>query len=209
MMRKREAYQKAAEQVRQDQSFPRALRRIVEETIHLRKQCGSNEASSITDLADTESTLPILATKGEDSTTFFALELGSEHNTNDDWSVKSNYCSSHRTPEETKDEALDQTSTEEAKNNLWTLPEEAKINTRALPKEVKTNILTPPKEAETENPPLVEEQDEMSFRYRRGILMEEAEVNTKYKTVDKKIKPVAVLLPEDSWQKMKSLTIQA
>ena len=28
--------------------------------------------------------------------------------------------------------------------------------------------------------------------YRRGILMEEAEINTKYKTVDKKIKPVAI-----------------
>ena len=41
--------------------------------------------------------------------------------------------------------------------------------------------------------------------YRRGILMEEAEVNTKYKTVDKKIKPVAVPLPEDSWQKMKEV----
>ena len=81
----------------------------MEETIHLRKQCGSNEASSITDLADTESTLPILATKGEDSTTFFALELGSEHNTNDDWSVKSNYRSIHGIPEETEEEALEQT----------------------------------------------------------------------------------------------------
>ena len=39
----------------------------------------------------------------------------------------------------------------------------------------------------------------------RGILMEEAEVNTKYKTVDRKIKPVVVLLPEDSWQKMKEV----
>ena len=41
--------------------------------------------------------------------------------------------------------------------------------------------------------------------YRRGILMEEAKVNTKYKTVDKKIKLVAVPLPEDSWQKMKEV----
>ena len=34
--------------------------------------------------------------------------------------------------------------------------------------------------------------------YHRGILMEEAEVNTKYKMVDKKIKPIAVPLLEDS-----------
>jgi hypothetical protein len=34
--------------------------------------------------------------------------------------------------------------------------------------------------------------------YHRGNLMEPAGVNTKYKTVDKKIKPVAVPLPEES-----------
>jgi hypothetical protein len=41
--------------------------------------------------------------------------------------------------------------------------------------------------------------------YRRGISMELATVNTKYKTVDKKIKPVAIPLPEDSWQRMKEV----
>jgi hypothetical protein len=35
--------------------------------------------------------------------------------------------------------------------------------------------------------------------------MESAGVNTKYKTVDKKIKLVAVPLPEESWQKMKEV----
>jgi hypothetical protein len=39
--------------------------------------------------------------------------------------------------------------------------------------------------------------------YHRGILMESATVNTKYKTVEKKIKPVAIPLPEDSWRTMK------
>jgi hypothetical protein len=34
--------------------------------------------------------------------------------------------------------------------------------------------------------------------HRRGILMESATVNTKYKTVDKKIKLVGIPLPEDS-----------
>ena len=41
--------------------------------------------------------------------------------------------------------------------------------------------------------------------YRCGILMKEVDINTKYKTVDKKIKPVAIPLPEDSWQKMKEV----
>ena len=41
--------------------------------------------------------------------------------------------------------------------------------------------------------------------YRRGISMKEADINMKYKTVDKKIKPIAVPLPEDSWQKMKEV----
>ena len=34
--------------------------------------------------------------------------------------------------------------------------------------------------------------------YHRGISMKEADINTKYKMVDKKIKPVVVPLPEDS-----------
>ena len=35
--------------------------------------------------------------------------------------------------------------------------------------------------------------------------MEESKVSTKYKTVDKRVKPVAVPLLEDSWQKMKEV----
>ena len=37
--------------------------------------------------------------------------------------------------------------------------------------------------------------------------MEElVKVNTKYKSVDKKVKPVAIPLPEDSWQRIKEVT---
>jgi hypothetical protein len=39
--------------------------------------------------------------------------------------------------------------------------------------------------------------------YHRGNLMKLVGVNTKYKTVDRKIKPLAVPLPEESWQKTK------
>ena len=41
--------------------------------------------------------------------------------------------------------------------------------------------------------------------YRRDISTESAAVNMKYKTVDKKVKPVAIPLPEDSWRKMKEV----
>jgi hypothetical protein len=41
--------------------------------------------------------------------------------------------------------------------------------------------------------------------YHRDILMESATVNTKYKTINKKIKPAAIPLPEDSWRMMKEV----
>jgi hypothetical protein len=41
--------------------------------------------------------------------------------------------------------------------------------------------------------------------YRRNIPMESASVNTKYKIVDKKFKPVAIPLSEDSWRTMKEV----
>ena len=36
-------------------------------------------------------------------------------------------------------------------------------------------------------------------------MIEEVEVNTKYKTVDKKVKPVVVPLLEEGWQKMREV----
>jgi hypothetical protein len=47
--------------------------------------------------------------------------------------------------------------------------------------------------------------DAVINEYHRGNLMELAGVNTKYKMVDKKIKPVAIPLLEESWQKMKEV----
>ena len=35
--------------------------------------------------------------------------------------------------------------------------------------------------------------------YKQGVAEDEVEVNTKYKTVDKKVKLVVAPLPEDSW----------
>ena len=41
--------------------------------------------------------------------------------------------------------------------------------------------------------------------YEQGVATDEVKVNTKYKTVDKKVKPVAAPLPEDSWQRIKEV----
>ena len=41
--------------------------------------------------------------------------------------------------------------------------------------------------------------------YNRNIMAEIVDISTKYKTVDRKIKPVAVPLPKDSWKKMKEV----
>ena len=41
--------------------------------------------------------------------------------------------------------------------------------------------------------------------YEQGVATDEVEVNTKYKTVDKKVKLVVAPLPEDSWQRIKEV----
>ena len=68
---------------------------------------------STTNLADAESTLQTLEAKAEDSAAFSALEETTSESvldgdTNEDRSVKSNYCSSHNTSKEWGEEALEQ-----------------------------------------------------------------------------------------------------
>ena len=41
--------------------------------------------------------------------------------------------------------------------------------------------------------------------YEQGVTMDEVKVNTKYKTMDKKVKSVAAPLPQDSWQRIKKV----
>ena len=73
---------------------------------------------------------------------------------NDEWSVQSNYRSSHGTSKEQEEEQLEST-----------LPKEAATDIKALPKEATTDIPTLPNEVETENPPQVEEQDDITYPY--------------------------------------------
>ena len=135
MRREKEDYEKAAEEIRQDQSFPRRLWKVVAKTIRIRKRRDSGEISIITDLTVAESALQLLATGGDDSTAFSALESRSGRDTNDEKSIKSNYRSSHRTLQKAEDFES-------------TPPGEAVTNVQILPKEAATNLKTPPKEAQ-------------------------------------------------------------
>ena len=57
---RREALQQAAEEIRQDQSFSRMLRRVAEESLQFRSQQFSDEGSSLTSLQQAESILQTL-----------------------------------------------------------------------------------------------------------------------------------------------------
>ena len=78
--------------------------------------------------------LQLLAEGGDDSTAFSALKTGSDTDTDDRKSAKSNYRSSHATPKDSKDE-LDDTI----------------INEQRLLVEEEDKVKTPPRE-EKETP---------------------------------------------------------
>ena len=110
-------------------------------------------------------TLQILVVEAEDLTTFSALESGSDNDTNDKKSIKSNYRSNHGTRKEPEDfestlpdevatdvqilpkEAVADIKTprEEAASDVQILPKEAASDIQILPKEAATNLKTPPK----------------------------------------------------------------
>ena len=75
---RREAYQKAVEEIRQDRSFPRVLRRVVEEALWFQSQQFSDEGSSLTSLREAESKLQNLAEGNGDAEVFAALESDSD-----------------------------------------------------------------------------------------------------------------------------------
>ena len=92
-LQRREAFQQAAEEIRQDRSFPRVLRRVAEEALRLQNQQYFNEGSSLSSLREVESILQTLTTGGGDSEAFSALESESDS----EQSVQSNYRSNHDT----------------------------------------------------------------------------------------------------------------
>ena len=91
---RREAFQQAAEEIRQDRSFPRSLRRVAEEALQFRSQQFSDEGSSLTSLREAESILQKLVGGNGDAEAFATLESDSDS----EESVASRYKSSHDTP---------------------------------------------------------------------------------------------------------------
>ena len=75
---RREAFQQAAEEIRQDRSFPRSLRRVAEEALQFRSQQFSDEGNNRTSLREAESILQTLAGGDGDVEPFTTLELDSD-----------------------------------------------------------------------------------------------------------------------------------
>ena len=74
---RRQAFQQAAEEIRQDRSFPRVLRRVTKEALRFQKQL-SNEGSSLMSLQEAKSRLWMLAEGNGDSEAFSTLESESD-----------------------------------------------------------------------------------------------------------------------------------
>mgnify|MGYP000665680474 CR=1 FL=1 len=70
---RREAFQQAAEEIRQDRSFPRVLRRVAEEALRLQNQKYSDKGSSLSSLREAESILQTLAEGDGEMEAFSAL----------------------------------------------------------------------------------------------------------------------------------------
>ena len=117
---RREAFQQAAEEIRQDRSFPRVLRRVAKDALWFRNQQFSDEGSSLTSLREAELILQTLAEDDGDSEAFSALELESHS----EQSVQSNYKSSHDTPNGFEDNQSEGSPTPEPTEELPLVPEE-------------------------------------------------------------------------------------
>ena len=104
---RREAFQRAVEEIRQDRSFPRSLRRVAEEALQFRSQQFSDEGSSLSSLREAETILEMLSGRDGDTQAFATLESDSES----EESVASRYKSSHDTPNDPEDDGSDGSST--------------------------------------------------------------------------------------------------
>ena len=161
-LRKREAFQQAAEEIRADRSFSKVIRRVAAESLHGQQNSQPDEGSSLSSLRDAESILQALATGGGDSEPFSAFESDSDG----ECSAHSNYRSSHDTPDGPEDEQSDTLPT----------PEPELTELEAPDRQVADQLLTPPRETpkEEEERPLTPKEeegrpptpdDDMSFQY--------------------------------------------
>ena len=161
---RREALQQAADEIWQDRSFSRTLRRVAEEALQFRNLQFSDEGSGITSLQEAESILQTVADVDRDAEAFATLESDSDSGE----SVESRYKSSHDTPndqvEEESDDSLTPEPTEEITLEFGDRqsPREADRTSTPPAEESKDRTPTPPAEEpkdRTPTPPAEEPKD--------------------------------------------------
>ena len=140
---RREAFQQAAEEIRQDRSFPRVLRRVAKHALRFQSQPFSDQGSSLTSLWEAESIMQTLADGDRDAEAFAALESDSDG----EESVQSNYKCSHDAPDGQEEEESDDTSTLEPTEELPFVPGD-----RQSPIKTECAITPPADEAEDHTP---------------------------------------------------------
>ena len=109
----REAFQKAAEELRQRRSFPRVLQRVAEQVLRFQSKQLSDEGISLTSLREPGSILQTIAEGNRDAEAFATLESDSDS----EQSVQSNYKSSHDAPDGPEEDESNGTSTLEPRRN--------------------------------------------------------------------------------------------
>ena len=174
-----EVLQQAAEEIRQNRSFPRSLRSVAEEALQFRSQQISDEGSSLTSLREAKSILQTLAGGDGDGEAFTTLELDSDI----EESAASRYKSSHDTPNDPEDNESDGSSTPEptkevtlgsgdrqspskTERTLTPTAEEAKDRTPMPPaEEAKDRTSTPPKDRKAGDTQSEQPDDTMPYPY--------------------------------------------
>ena len=106
-LRRWEAYQQVADEIPQDQYFPRMIRWVVEEIVWLQIQQHLDEASSLSNLRDAKSILQTLAIGVGDSEAYWTFDSKSDNEN----IIHSNYRSNHDTLDELEEDWYEHTLT--------------------------------------------------------------------------------------------------
>ena len=146
---RREALQQAAEEIQQDRSFSRTLRRVAEESLQFRSQQVSDEGSSLTNLQEAKSVLQALAGGDGDAGAFATLESDSDS----EESVVSRYKSSHDTPNDPEEDGLYGSSTSEPTEEIT-----LEFRDRQSPRETDCIPIQPAEEAKARVPTTTAEE---------------------------------------------------
>ena len=165
-LRKQEAFQQAAEEIKADRSFSKVIRRVAEEALRLQQNAYPDEGSSLSSLREAESLLQALAAREGESKPFSAFESDSDKG----YSAHTNYRSSNDTPDGPEDEVSDTLTTLEPEFTALETPEPPEPEVEQ-PLELPNKEERPPTpKDEEERPPtppvrVLTPDDDMSFQY--------------------------------------------